>query len=200
MFTGLIEEIGKIKTLKNKELSVFCEKILDGSKIGDSIAVNGLCLTITNISGNYISFHTSLTTMEHSRFKIGEININEPVNLERALLPETRLGGHIVLGHVDGKAKIISINKKGEDFYIEFLFPKELKSFIAPKGSVAIDGISLTISNVLSSSFIVTVIPHTFNNTNLKQKRVNDFTHIEVDIIARYAYNILKTGGYKWNQ
>jgi riboflavin synthase len=200
MFTGLIEEVGKVKTLKSNELSIYCNRILEDSKIGDSIAVNGLCLTITEINDNFIKFHTSLTTVENSRFKIGKINIGEFVNLERALLPTTRLGGHIVTGHVDGIAKIISIRKKGEDIYIEFLFPKELKSYIAAKGSVAIDGISLTISKLLTSSFIVTVIPHTFENTNLKEKRVNDFTHIEIDIFARYSYNILNTGGYKWAQ
>ena len=197
MFTGLIEEVGKVKAINNKELHISCNKILDDSKIGDSIAVNGLCLTITNIGSDSLKFHTSLTTIENSRFKTGKLHIGEQVNLERALLPTTRLGGHIVTGHVDGITKIISIKKKDEDTYIEFLFPEELKYFIAAKGSVAIDGISLTISKVLSSSFIVTVIPHTFENTNLKEKRVNDFTHIEVDIFARYSYNILKTGGYK---
>ena len=197
MFTGLIEEVGKVKAINNKELHISCNKILDDSKIGDSIAVNGLCLTITDISSSYLKFHTSLTTIENSRFKTGKLHIGEHVNLERALLPTTRLGGHIVTGHVDGITKIISIKKKDEDIYMEFLFPKELKYFIAVKGSVAIDGISLTISKILSSSFIVTVIPHTFENTNLKEKKINDFTHIEVDIFARYSYNILKTGGYK---
>lgn len=195
MFTGLIEEVGKIKAINNKELSIYCNKILIDSKIGDSIAVNGLCLTITEISSNLLKFHTSLTTIENSRFKTGKINIGEYVNLERALLPTTRIGGHIVTGHVDGIAKIISIKKIDEDTYIEFLSSKELRPYIAAKGSVTIDGISLTISKVQSSSFIVTVIPHTLENTNLKYKRVNDFTHIEIDIIARYSYNILKTGG-----
>ena len=142
MFTGLIEEVGKVKTINNKELTIYCNKILNESKIGDSIAVNGLCLTITDINPNSIKFYTSLTTIENSRFKVGELHIGELVNLEKALLPTTRLGGHIVTGHVDGKAKIISIKKNNEDIYIEFLFPKELKYFIATKGSVAIDGIS----------------------------------------------------------
>lgn len=200
MFTGLIEEIGRVKSIKNNELSIYCKKILDDCKPGDSIAINGLCLTITDISRNYLTFHTSSTTMENSRFKIGDIHINEEVNIERALLPAARLGGHIVLGHVDGKAKIISINKKNEDSFFEFLYSKELKYFIALKGSVAIDGISLTISRVLSSSFMVTVIPATFQNTTLRNKRINDSVHIEVDLFARYSYNILNKGGFIWNQ
>ncbi len=200
MFTGLVEEVGKVKSIKNNEISIYCKKILDDCKLGDSIAINGLCLTIVDISKDYLSFHTSSTTIENSRFKVGDIHINEEVNLERAVLPITRLGGHIVSGHVDGKVKIILINKKNEDTFFEFLYPKELKYFIALKGSVAIDGISLTISNVLSSSFMVTVIPITLQNTNLKNKRINDFVHIEVDIFARYSYNILKSGGFRWNQ
>ncbi len=200
MFTGLVEEVGKVKSIKNNEISIYCKKILDDCKLGDSIAINGLCLTIVDISKDYLSFHTSSTTIENSRFKVGDIHINEEVNLERAVLPTTRLGGHIVSGHVDGKVKIILINKKNEDTFFEFLYPKELKYFIALKGSVAIDGISLTISNVLSSSFMVTVIPITLQNTNLKNKRINDFVHIEVDIFARYSYNILKSGGFRWNQ
>ncbi len=200
MFTGLVEEVGKVKSIKNNEISIYCKKILDDCKLGDSIAINGLCLTIVDISKDYLSFHTSSTTIENSRFKVGDIHINEEVNLERAVLPTTRLGGHIVSGHVDGKVKIILINKKNEDTFFEFLYPKELKYFIALKRSVAIDGISLTISNVLSSSFMVTVIPITLQNTNLKNKRINDFVHIEVDIFARYSYNILKSGGFRWNQ
>ncbi|MCK4797315.1 MAG: riboflavin synthase [Spirochaetes bacterium] len=197
MFTGLIEEIGSIKAINNNEIFVYCKKILEDAKIGDSISVNGLCLSITNIYSNYVSFHVSPTTKKHSRFKIGDIRVGEKVNLERALTPSTKLGEHIVLGHIDGKAKIISIKKSGEDTYFEFLYPIELKSLIVAKGSVAIDGISLTISEVMSASFIVTVIPHTLQSTNLKQKRTGDFVQIEADIFARYIYNICKNSGIK---
>lgn len=195
MFTGLIEEIGSVKAINNNEISVFCKKILVDSKIGDSISINGVCLSITKIYFDYLSFHVSPTTTELSRFKTGDIRTGEKVNLERALIPEDRLGGHIVSGHIDGKAKIISIKKKGNDTYFEFLCPKEFKNLIAPKGSIAIDGISLTVSNIASASFVTTIIPHTLQSTNLGQKRVGDFVHIEVDIFARYIYHIMKNRG-----
>lgn len=200
MFTGLIEEVGTIKVIESNKLVISCKKIIEGSKVGDSIAVNGLCLTITQLYSDSLAFHLSKTTRLISRFKPGEVKIGEEVNLERALLPTTRLGGHIVLGHVDGKVKIISINKSGEDTFIELLPPKELLPFIVNKGSVALDGISLTVSSVLSSSFRVTVIPHTLSFTNLKNKRVGDLMHLEVDVIARYLNNFIKFGaGYGQN-
>ena len=192
MFTGLIEEIGSVKALSNNKISIFCKRILEDSKIGDSISINGVCLSITEIYSDYLSFHVSPTTIELSRFKTGDIRAGEKVNLERALIPRDRLGGHIVSGHIDGKARIISIKKKGSDSYFEFLYPKELKNLIASKGSIAIDGISLTVSNIASASFVTTIIPHTLQSTNLGQKRVGDFVHIEVDIFARYIYHIIK--------
>ena len=199
MFTGLIEEIGKIKSISSSEISVSSKKIIADSKIGDSISINGLCLTITRINRDSFMFHTSETTKVHSRFNIGEMHIGEELNLERALSLGDKLGGHIVLGHVDDKARIISITKKGEDTFFEFFYPEELKYFIAPKGSIAVDGISLTISDVKSRSFEVTVIPHTLSSTNLKNKRINDYVHIEVDLFSRYIFNIIKTGGFRWN-
>ena len=195
MFTGIIEEVGKIKTVTNNELHIYCAKILENANIGDSIAINGVCLSITKIYPKYLCFHVSSTTKKLARFNIGDIKISENINLERALSASARLGGHIVTGHIDCSAKIISINKKGEDTFFEFLYPKELKALIVPKGSIAIDGISLTISDVKSASFIITVIPHTLNSTNLKQKKVGAYVHLEVDVFARYIYHILKTGG-----
>jgi riboflavin synthase len=196
MFTGIIEETGIIKYFNNGELAVYCNKILDDVKIGDSVAVNGVCLTVTKIENKYLCFHVSPTTASHTRFKVGDLRTNEIVNLERALTLNTRLGGHIVTGHIDGKAKIISVKKDVEDCYYEFLYPKTLKQFIALRGSVALDGISLTISDVMSSSFVVTVIPHTVQETNLKMKNTGDFVHIEVDMLSRYLYNILINGGF----
>lgn len=195
MFTGLVEEVGKIKALKSQELHISCSKVLEDAAVGDSIAVNGLCLTITKIYPGYASFHISPTTKKHSRFSPGEVKTGELVNLERALRLDTRLGGHMVSGHVDGKAKIIALNRQGEDIYIEFLYPSHLKNFIVNKGSVCIDGISLTVSELKSASFTITVIPHTLDVTNLQQKRIGDYVHIEVDMIARYLYHFYLTGG-----
>lgn len=195
MFTGIIEEIGILKEIKsNGDLIIQSQKIIEDSKIGDSISVNGVCLTITDINKNLIKFHISETTMKIGRFK--DMRIGEILNLERALKATDRFGGHIVSGHIDGTLRIIDIKKKGSDTFFEFLYTKEFKNMFVPKGSVAIDGISLTISDVMSSSFVVTVIPHTLNNTNLKTKRVNDLCHFECDIFLRYINNILSNGVY----
>ena len=195
MFTGIIEETGVLKSVSTGKIVVGAKKILDDLKIGDSVSVNGVCLTVTTIDSTLISFDVSPTTSKLSRFRIGEVRVGEDVNLERALSLNTRLGGHLVSGHIDGICKIIDITKKEDSFFFEFFYPKELKSLIIPKGSVTIDGISLTISNVLTSSFVVTVIPQTIKETNLKNKRVGDFAHIEADIFARYIKHILLSEG-----
>ncbi len=164
-------------------------------KIGDSVAVNGVCLTATNIESNLVSFDVSPSTQKLSRFKVGDIRVGEEVNLERALTINSRLGGHIVSGHVDGVCRITEITRRGDFFIFEFLYPKELRPLIVPKGSVAIDGISLTVAELLSSSFIVNVIPQTIEETSLKHKRTGDCAHIEADIFARYVKHILINGG-----
>ncbi|HOJ64633.1 MAG TPA: riboflavin synthase [Spirochaetota bacterium] len=195
MFTGIIEELGILKEFKyNGDLIVQAEKVVKDSKIGDSISVNGVCLTVTEINKNFLKFHLSETTRKIGRFK--EMKSQEILNLERAMQATDRFGGHIVSGHIDGLLRIINIQKRGDDTFFEFLYPKEFRNMFIPKGSVAIDGISLTISDVMSSSFVVTVIPHTLNNTNLKTKRVNDMCHFEVDIFLRYINNILSNGVY----
>ncbi len=191
MFTGIIEETGVLKSLSHNNITIAAKKILSDLKVGDSVSVNGICLTVTDINKELISFDISPTTLKLSNFSSNRTKIGDDINLERALTPATRLGGHIVSGHIDGSCKIIDIYKKVESYFFEFLYPKELKSLIVPKGSVTIDGISLTISNILSSSFIVTIIPQTIKETNLKNKKVGDYTHIEVDIFARYIKHIL---------
>ena len=196
MFTGLIEEVGKVRSCSNGNLSITCKKIMDDINIGDSVAVNGTCLTVTGIHEGYLAFHVSPTTSGYSRFAPGEIRSGEKMNLERAITLSTRLGGHIVSGHIDGKAKIIEISKRGNDHYFEFIYPPNLKSMIVDKGSVCLDGISLTVCEVKSSSFAVTVIPQTFISTSLTEKRIGDFMHIEADIFARYIYHILTRGEF----
>ncbi|MBT5988093.1 riboflavin synthase [bacterium] len=192
MFTGLIEETGKLKALKNDSVILSAYKILQNLKIGDSVAVNGCCLTVTQINNQDISFQTSPETKKRTRFNLAEMRVGELVNLERPLRADARLDGHLVQGHIDGKAKIINIKKSGSFYEFEFLYPKELKPMLAKKGSVAIDGISLTIANVMSASFTVAVIPKTMEITNLKNKLINDYVHIEVDVLARYVFNMMK--------
>lgn len=159
MFTGIIEEIGTLRSINSDgKLEVVCSKMLEDVKIGDSVAINGVCLTVISIDKTTLTFHVSKTTSDISNFKIGRISNNAKLNLERALRLDSRLGGHIVQGHIDGRVRIIRIDKKGEDHFFEFFTNEELRRFIIPKGSVAIDGISLTISFVSSASFEVTEI------------------------------------------
>lgn len=195
MFTGIIEETGILKSVSNTGIIIEANKILDDLKIGDSVSVNGVCLTLTKQNRNLLNFDVSPTTQKLSRFRLGEMKIGEEINLERALTLNKRLGGHIVSGHIDGICKIIDIAKKEESFFFEFLFPKEIKALIIPKGSVAIDGISLTINNVMSSSFVITVIPQTIKETNLRNKKIGDMVHIEGDIFARYITHVIINGG-----
>ena len=188
MFTGLVEETGRFVSLSSSgELIVRCSSILDDLRLGDSVSVNGTCLTVTAISGQNVSFHVSLTTNNVTNLKPGKLHSGQLLNLERALAVGDRLGGHLVSGHVDGLARIIGIDKQGADHFFEFQPPAELRKYIAAKGSVTIDGISLTVAWVGTSSFRITVIPATIENTNLKERRVGDYVHIEIDMIARYV-------------
>lgn len=197
MFTGIIEEIGTLRSISSDgKMEVVCPKILEDVKIGDSIAINGVCLTVVSIDKTVLTFHVSKTTSDISNFKIGRISNNVKLNLERALRLDSRLGGHIVQGHIDGRVKIIRIDKRGEDHFFEFFTTEELRRFIIPKGSVAIDGISLTISSVSSASFEVTVIPQTIKETNLKEKRIGDYVHIETDFFVKYVNYAISNGGY----
>lgn len=195
MFTGLVEEVGHVRSFSRQEMVVDCSLVSEGVQLGDSIAINGVCLSVTRILTNALSFHVSPTTSEHTRFQPGEVRNGEPVNLERAMLPTTRFGGHIVTGHVDGLARVVSVNRRGEDHLVEFLCPNPLRSLVAAKGSVTLNGVSLTVVNVQSSSFVVNIIPQTWSSTTLCQHKVGDHVHLEIDIIARYVQRMLQTRG-----
>ena len=193
MFTGLIEEIGKIQEIKPKtngiEIKVSAQKVLEDSQIGDSIAINGVCLTITELGDNYFKFDVSQETLDRSTFKY--LKIGDYVNLERALRPSDRLGGHIVQGHVDTVGEIKSIITKGEHTEFVFTFPSKYSNLIVEKGSIAIDGISLTINYIQDNSFSINIIPHTIQNTNLQFKNIGDKVNIEFDILGKYVNKIL---------
>ena len=167
MFTGIIEETGTISAVEKKGefavLKVKCAKVLEGSQIGDSIAVNGTCLTVTSMSGDTFSADISYETLKKSTF--ADAVSGSPVNLERALTLSTRLGGHMVAGHVDGVGSIERLEKKSSAYVLTIRFPQEMDKYIAEKGSVCVDGISLTVSKVTGLTFDVAVIPHTFENT-----------------------------------
>lgn len=190
MFTGLIKEVGVISSItNNKEGKVFtikCPKLAPFIKIDDSIATNGVCLTATQISPNSYTAQAVHTTLEKTT--LGFLKIGSPVNLELALLPTERLGGHFVQGHVNGMGKLQNITHKGENKNITLRLPHELTKFIIDEGSIAIDGISLTVAKIVNDQVTVTIIPHTWKHTNLCHKKTGDHFNIEVDMLAKYLW------------
>jgi len=195
MFTGIIKETGRITRIEDrttdKEIRVQCSKILEDLNTGDSIAVNGVCLTVTDIDSRGFTCDVSFNTIKNTSLK--EIKTGESVNLEDSLTASDKLGGHFVNGHVDCTAKILNILKTGRSYTIDVALPPDISKFIALKSSVAIDGISLTISGVKNDSFSFVIIPYTFENTNLSEKHPGNIVNVEVDMLARYVVNFLKS-------
>ncbi|MFN3966129.1 MAG: riboflavin synthase [Endomicrobiia bacterium] len=194
MFTGIIEDLGIVKEISKNSLTISTK--LNEIKKGDSISVNGVCLTITEIknAGNQKnlkikSFTADISEETFNKTNLGSLKINEKVNLERAIKLDNRFSGHIVTGHIDTTTKIKSIKKE----MFEFSCPEEFIKYVIPKGSVAIDGISLTVANVFEKSFNVAIIPFTLKNTNLQFKKEGDSINIEFDIISKYLENLLNT-------
>ncbi|MCL2861252.1 MAG: riboflavin synthase [Firmicutes bacterium] len=189
MFTGIIEEVGIVNRLtkNSKEATLVLEVFLVhvDTKIGDSIAVNGVCLTVTKIENNLLTFFVMNETIEKTSLKYLKTSLK--VNLERALLPTTRLGGHIVSGHVDGIGTISNIEKAGDSKIYSIRVEPLMLRYIIKKGSVAIDGISLTVTEIYDTMFKVGIIPHTQTATNLFDKRVGDTVNIECDMIGKYV-------------
>ena len=193
MFTGIIEEVGQVKSIKEGTISstilVEASKVLENTKIGDSICTNGVCLTVTEINKNEFKADVMAETLRRSN--LGSLKKGSKVNLERALTLQTPLGGHLVSGHIDGVGKIIEI--KPEDnatwFYIEL--DKKLLRYVVEKGSIAIDGISLTVAYVDNRGFKVSIIPHTSKETILLTKKVSDEVNIECDIVGKYIEKLL---------
>ena len=179
MFTGIIEEIGRFKSFDGGRIEIACEKILSDIKIGDSISTNGICLTVVDFGENFFAADVMPETL---RF-----------NLERALKVGDRLGGHIVSGHIDGVGKIIKIVAEGNALLINVAAESFLLNQIAAKGSVALDGISLTVVDAGANNFSVSMIPHTREVTNFKFKRVGSLVNIETDILAKYVERLTNT-------
>lgn len=197
MFTGIVEEIGHINSVNNDSISVSCKKILEDINIGDSIAVDGVCLTVT--SYNVTSFNADVSYETMRVTKLGDLQINDSVNLERAMLATSRFGGHIVSGHIDCVGKIIDINKNGNFYELNVSIPDGNSQYFIKKGSITIDGISLTIYDLTENSIKVAVIPHTFENTNLKTLKSNSFVNIEFDILGKYVEKKLLMNDNKSN-
>ncbi|MBQ3442904.1 MAG: riboflavin synthase [Selenomonadaceae bacterium] len=185
MFTGIIEEVGRLKSLDGGRLEIACEKILSDMTIGDSIATNGICLTVVDFGADYFAADVMPETLR--RTSLADKNFN----LERAVKVGDRLGGHIVNGHIDGIGKVMSIRPEGNALLIDVAAERSLLRQIASKGSVALDGISLTVVEAGADSFSVSMIPHTREVTNFKFKRVGSLVNIETDVLAKYVERLL---------
>lgn len=193
MFTGIVEELGTltqlIKGSKEQRITISCSKILEDIHTGDSIAVNGVCLTVVAYDGK--SFQADVMNETFLRSSLGALRHGSPVNLERAMAADGRFGGHIVSGHIDGTGLIKSIKKDGNAIWFEIAASREITDGIVEKGSIAIDGISLTIAAVDNVSFKVSIIPHTLKETVLGVKKVGDTVNLETDVIGKYVKKLL---------
>lgn len=194
MFTGIIEEIGTVRRIQKGRysavLTIQASKVLEQTKIGDSIAVNGICLTVTELSEGYFQADVMHETLNRS--SLSQITSGSHVNLERAMPADGRFGGHIVAGHVDGVGKILSTRR--DDTAVWYMIEAEtpVMRYIVEKGSVTVDGISLTVAQVWENRFSVSVIPHTQEHTVLKERTEGDFVNLETDIIGKYVEKLLQ--------
>ena len=189
MFTGIVEEVGRVASLHGHRMTVAANATLDGLALGDSIAVNGTCLTVVELGGD--SFAVDLSEETLSRTALGRLAKDSPVDLERALLPTSRMGGHIVQGHVDGVGEVVEIGGAPEARVMSVRAPETLTKYIVEKGFIAVDGISLTVTKVVGSTFSIAVIPYTWEHTVLCSKALGDSVNLEVDILAKYVERLL---------
>lgn len=190
MFTGIVLTLGTLQALEKKDFPVLrlSAQLPEGLKLGDSVAVNGACLTIIQMSGSEYSFNLSQETLKMSNFL--DLSRGSVLNLELPLTLKDFLGGHMVSGHLDGVARVKSIQKRAGSTKFSLVFNKsDWKKFLIPKGSVTLNGVSLTLSEVGSSFFSVEIIPHTLDATNLKLLKVGDRVNLELDLIGKYLYN-----------
>lgn len=194
MFTGIVEETGTVESVRKGAVSSFirirAEKVLENTKLGDSIAVNGVCLTVTDMSDK--CFQADVMNETLSRSSLGSLSAGSPVNLERAMAADGRFGGHIVSGHIDGTGTVTDVKKDGISVWYTVSAPPEIMRYIVEKGSVAIDGISLTVAKITDTSFSVSVIPHTAAQTILGSKKTGDIVNLENDLIGKYVEKLLK--------
>ena len=188
MFTGIIEEIGKVKDVLQSQqgvtMTISAKLVLKGMQIGNSIAVNGACLTVIQNNDMEFRVELSLETLARTTFK--GIKRGEYINLERPLQMNDRLGGHLVSGHIDGIGQLVEKIQKNNTVFMKFSVPFEFCKYLISKGSIAIDGISLTVVNIQGNRFTVSIIPHTLNMTTLKSKKKGDLVNMEYDLVAKY--------------
>ena len=197
MFTGIIEELGQVREVEKRgedaRIVIEARTVTEGSRNGDSIAVNGVCLTALDVKPESFAADVSKETLFRST--LGNLKPGLPVNLERAVTPATRLGGHIVQGHVDARGTFLGSENHGDSWTFRFAYPKELGRYLVFKGSVAVEGISLTIAGLTDDYFDIAVIPKTWEVTNFSQLKPGDEVNLEVDVIAKYVERILTSEG-----
>lgn len=195
MFTGLIEEVGTVRSVERQtafqRLEIASNLPLDGTAVGDSISINGACQTVVARADDSFLVESVEETLR--RTNLGSLDPGDAVNLERSMRADGRLGGHVVLGHVDGVGSLRRFERDGENRILEIEMPVELRRFVAGKGSVAVDGISLTVVEVSETFFTAAIIPHTLRNTNLSRRRAGDAVNLEIDVLARYVARLLET-------
>ncbi|HOE12395.1 MAG TPA: riboflavin synthase [bacterium] len=193
MFTGIIRAVGRIRRTEHRpagvRMAVTCPEPMRDVEISDSVAVNGVCLTVTELSGDGFTVDVSKETL--SRSSLSMLQPGAPVNIETSLRLGDKLGGHLVFGHVDGLGTITQLRQVGDFYDLTVEFPAELSRYIAEKGSISIDGISLTVATLSGNRLTVAVIPYTFEQTVLKYRRVGDRVNLEVDMLARYVERML---------
>src|SRR6185436_10540449 len=197
MFTGIIEELGRVREIERRgddaRIVIEARTVTEDARNGDSIAVNGVCLTALDVKPGSFAADVSKETLFRST--LGNLKAGSPVNLERAVTPATRLGGHIVQGHVDARGKFLGSQNHGDSWTFRFAYPKEIGRYLVFKGSVSVEGISLTIANLNDDYFEIAIIPKTFEVTNFSQLKPGDAVNLEVDVIAKYVERILTSQG-----
>jgi riboflavin synthase len=193
LFTGIIEELGLVRSIvslgENARIVIEAHTVTEGTNHGDSIAVNGVCLTALDITPDSFAADVSKETLQRST--LGRLKPDSPVNLERAVTPTTRLGGHIVQGHVDATGKFLEAIDHGGSWTVRIAYPREIAPYLVFKGSVSVEGISLTIAALADDHFDIAVIPKTWEVTNFSQLRPGDEVNLEADVIAKYVERIL---------
>lgn len=204
MFTGIIEEIGEIRAIEQmadgQRMRILAQKVLGDLKVDDSIAIDGVCQTVVKRDSDSFWVEAVGETLQKTTFP--EYRTGRRVNLERALTLQTRLGGHLVQGHVNGTATIRQFHPRGENYYLEILLPPELNRYCIPEGSIAVDGISLTIAAIQNSGIGINIIPHTIRSTTLQHRKSGDRVNIETDFLARIIEKLITSapsGGLDMN-